>query len=810
MSVKQVTYLADGWSFRRADAARKGEWLSAIVPGFVHQDLHRHGVIPDPFRRMHEQGVAWVDQADWEYQTTFEWQPNAELPKRVLRFEGLDTVCTIFLNGESVACNDNMHVPLEVDVTDKLVAGTNTVRIEFYSADRIGSVRKAAYFAQEGLREDSASFFNRSFVRKGQWMFGWDWGPELISCGIWKPVQLVEYRARLTDVWVRQEHKPDGRVEVEFVPEVEGEGKVAIHLIGVGELESLGTVITDPHLWWCNGMGQPHLYTALAVLEDGDEMLDERWITFGLRTVRVIRDVDSHGESFQFELNGRKVFAVGANWIPQHSFPHSATSPEPELIKAHGAGMNMLRVWGGGLYESDEFYAACDALGLLVWQDFAYGCAYYPDDEPAQAVARVEAEANIKRIRNHPSLALWCGNNENLMMWHNEWGGHDKTPPRYYGENIYDQVLPAAVAEHCPDVPYIDSSPTGALSKPAEKGTDHDANAGGWGDQHYWDVWHGRGDWKHYDDSTARFCSEFGFISSPSLEAWSQVLDPSDTDPFGPVVRWHDKSGKGYEKYLGMVELHYPRPQTLDDLVYYTQLNQRDAMRYALEHYRRSEFCRGALIWQLNDCWQVQSWALMDFLRNEKPAMREMRRVFAPGLLGLRVENGKVTLWGALHNFETPAEVEYRLIAASSLTGEPHRVWEGTATLKPEVAMTIDEFSVEGLPAPETLVLLQYVVNGEGYETARLLVEPKELRLNAPQPILVQWTPEGLNARFEGPVVDLWALTGSVTDEELALPVTSLGGEPVSLPVSVPGEGGLRLRSLAGEHPIRWTRTPLG
>ncbi len=636
LNLMHTTTLNTGWQFR---PAYRGpgygqpnvsylDWMSAEVPGHVHLDLARHGIIPDPFKRRFEFGAQWVDREPWSYRTAFEWSPKAGSPKRILRFEGLDTNCTIWLNGAQIAESDNMFVPLEVDVTDRLEKGQNELRIEFASAVVEGDKRRTAYFAKEGLDHKIDFFDERAFVRKAGYMFAWDWGPRLVSCGIWKPVLLLEFASRIKSVHWRQESTWPGGFLVTPTAEVEGEGEVTFVLDGItrkaGESFDL-----KPELWWPNGYGGQRLYPAAANLSNG-EIIEKQ---LGFRTIKLDRTLDTQGESFQFVVNGRPIFARGANWIPNDSFPSRITVGEYEnqVARCKALKMNMLRVWGGGLYEGEAFYDACDKHGLLVWQDFPFACSYYPDDEAMQASIRLEAECNITRLRDRPSLAIWCGNNENLTMWEGKWGSTH--PPRYYGEPLYEETLPAAVNALDPDRAYIATSPIGGSH----------ANADDFGDQHYWDVWHGKGDWKFYADSGARFCSEFGFASGCSPHLWHETLEDF-TLAEGEHLS-HDKTNKPWPLFKSYVELHYPEPKTLDEWSYYSQLNQRDAMRFGIEHYRRSPGCAGALVWQFNDCWPVQSWALQDYGRELKVAGWEMARLCAPVLLSVVLTEDEAEIW---------------------------------------------------------------------------------------------------------------------------------------------------------------------
>ncbi len=634
------TDLCQGWQFRIKDEGPgyyrphhpDNLWRDATVPGHVHIDLVREGVIAEPFVGQSEWGCQWIDHADWSYRTTFEWTPDASLPCRKIVFEGLDTVCSVWLNGIQIADHDNMFVPLEIDVSSQLQPGENTLQVDFESAVRVGDERRTAYMQKEGLRHDTTFFDERAFVRKVQCMSGWDWGPRLVSCGIWQPVQLIEYASRIVDFRVRQERLDDGRYRVWTETEIEGSGTLSTQFqdeaTTAGELD---IIIDDPRLWWPNGYGDQPLYEVRASLSAGHSLRKK----IGLRTIELRREPDAFGESFSFFVNGREIWARGANWIPNDAFPSQITDQNyrDQVRVCKDLNMNMLRVWGGGLYESDEFYNACDREGILVWQDFPFACSYYPDDEAAQGAMRVEATYQIKRLRDRTCLALWCGNNENEQMWAQRWGDGELIPPRYYGDVIYGKVLPELISELCPGTGYIPTSPTGSDPNREDGGP----NDGGYGDQHYWDAWHGRGDWKYYAESTARFSSEFGFASSCSVEAWRIAgIEAAISRPSDPDVRWHDRTRKPWETFRGFVELHYPHAETLEDWIHTSQLNQRDALRFAIEYYRIHEFCKGTLIWQFNDCWPVQSWAVQDYARKLKPAGRELSRLYAPVLIAIQ------------------------------------------------------------------------------------------------------------------------------------------------------------------------------
>lgn len=798
--------LNSGWQSRQLDPADYPQaqltlpgWFPAQVPGHVHTDLVANHILPDPLVGLHELGCQWVDTARWAYRTEFEWHAEPDLPRRVLRFQGLDTVCRVLLNGAPLAEHDNMFVPLEVDVTERLERGRNELLVEFDSAVHAGLERRRAYFEREGLPWTTPWFDERAFVRKVQSMSGWDWGPRLVSCGVWRPVELLEFQGRIQEASFLQEKLPNGKFRVWADVQTEGEGDLRVEL--AGQVRQGGQDLEfelEPDLWWPAGEGPQTLHPARVALSTGDEVHKR----VGLRTIRLVQDLDAHGRSFEFEVNGRPIYARGANWIPDDSMVARVDDQDVarRIARLPKLGFNMLRVWGGGLYESESFYDACDEHGMLVWQDFPYACMHYPDDEATRERAYAEASHHVRRLRDRASLALWCGNNENEVMYLHGWGGSEHRPPRLYGLSIYHQTLPSAVRDHDPSTCYLRTSPVGIevedplLSERAER----------FGDSHYWNVWHGGGDWRVYADSEARFSSEYGFGSSPSLATWRDTLLGTAESPENPIVQWHDKTMKGllFREY---VEMHYPPSQTLEDWVYTSQLNQRDAIRYGVEAFRRSPYCRGSLIWQLNDCWPVNSWALEDYRRLLKPAGQELARLYAPTTLSVFVKGEVAELW-LIHDGPTRVDKPVRYAAVDTVTGVASDAGEARLSVEPGERRCFKRIDLSPYACDRTALRVEF--DGEPASVRwELLAHPKSMQLGAPRLSVCEHA-GALEVSVEGFVADL-VVWDDERPEAVLSPWTELPGWTAltlaqeSIRVPLDGSvGRLRLRSLLGGHPV--------
>ena len=745
-------------------------WLPASVPGHVHTDLIRAGVIADPFARLGEWGARWVDEADWTYRTHFfvdaeRLAARGPEGRHFLHFSGLDTLATVTLNGKYLGQADNYHRAWRFDVTDHLKEGDNELRVEFSSALVAGRERTAAYVGDGTSDRGKTTYFNfppRAFVRKPQYMFGWDWGPEVVSCGLHGHVELVTVPSAEILHWkLDYQFVSHSVVDIDFsitLRKYDSQPLTVKAVLFASGDTTPSTVLEGPpgeytvplHIhsfvterWSPNGVDGPrkrHLLNIrlLTVPEDSadePEPIHRIAASVGFRTVELVqeRDADGAGESFQFKINGQPLFIKGANWIPDHNLPTTITKSQlrQRLTSAKDAGFNMLRVWGGGLYETQDFYSLCDELGILVWQDFAFACATYPDDDPAFVESvRAEATANVRRLRHHPCLALWCGGNENVELHQGRWSGADQAT-KFYGEKLILETLPAVLAAEDPQTPYWPNSPYGGADC-------RDENVG---DSHYWNVWHSKepgsnGDWTNYEKCDTRFSSEFGFAAPAGLTAWKQSLGTDDLTVRSIGSRWHDKTRKGYETYLGFIQMHFPEPQCFTDLIYYGQCNQALAFAFGIEHWRRRKGrCWGILFWQLNDCWPTHSWAVIDSTGEPKLAYYAIRRAYAPLLLSLRRSGREIEA----HLVNDTLMEKTGTLSLSLLTfeGEPVSMAEAQATAPANAAsgaqlsLAIPSFIADA--GTDVFVHATFTPEtGEPVESFLLLAEPKDLRLADP------------------------------------------------------------------------------
>ena len=631
-----------GWQMRQAGWE---EFLPASVPGSVYHDLMQNGKMDDPFWRDNFPKALKRMDHDYEYKTEF--AADKALLKSdavLLRFEGIDTVADIFLNGEKLGHTENMHRTFEFEVKDLLKEEGNELRVLLHSPTRFIK-EEYKHNVADGSEEAMVGFAN---LRKTHCMFGWDWGPRLPDAGLWRPVKLLGIeKARVDSVYVAQKHE-DGKVTLHFDVDADVYDREALmgYTVLITDPDGKETlckgspeeiVIERPQLWWPNGFGAQPLYTVEVRLYAGGKQVDAWKKRIGLRTLTMHIEKDAYGESFAHEVNGVQVFAMGADYIPEDSiFPRINEARTRELLRqCKEAHFNTIRVWGGGYYPDDWFYDACDEMGLMVWQDFLFACAVYNLTDEFEDNIRAEFADNIKRLRHHASLALWCGNNEMEMFV--ERGLWVKTPIQKSDYvKMYEYILPKVLKELDPQTFYWPASPSSG-------GGFDDPNGFDRGDVHYWDVWHGNVPFTDYRRYYFRYLSEFGFQSFPSVETVKTFALPEDCNPFSYVMEKHQRNNAANGKIMNYLYQTYLYPTSFDAFVYASQLLQADAIRYGVEHFRRNRGrCMGAIYWQLNDCWPVISWASIDYCGRWKALHYAAKRFFRPLTLSC-AEEGLLT-----------------------------------------------------------------------------------------------------------------------------------------------------------------------
>ncbi|MGI6222480.1 MAG: beta-mannosidase [Prevotella sp.] len=679
-SLPDTLNLNSGWEFAEKDSST---WRSATVPGCVHQDLLDHQLIPDPFYGENEQRVQWVERKDWVYRTTFQLTPQQlSHDGAVLEFDGLDTYADIYLNGALLAKTDNMFVGYHFNVRKLLQEGTNRLLLVFHSpvttCEPQADTQGFSYPADNDHAEKKVSVYSR----KAPYSFGWDWGIRLATSGIWRPARLVLFNhLRITDSHIQQLEVSSEVAKLKQVVNVASVGgkemnatvsvdwlfngkrvksdEKSIHL----NQHSLGSSpaefqleIDHPQLWWPNGWGEQNLYDVVTRVRMGDSVLSQKCQRVGLRSLHVVMEPDSVGKCLRIEVNGKPMFAKGADYIPDDALLPRITKQRYRQIiaDAKAANMNLLRVWGGGIYEDDAFYDVADEAGILVWQDFMFACTTYPSDRNFLNRVRKEAIYNIKRLRNHASLAMWVGNNE-IYEGMRYWGWKEKYSESQWEQmkkgydKIFRQILPRMVKQYDKGRFYMHSSPLEANWGRPESWTVADS--------HNWGTWYGQKRFETLDEEIPRFMSEYGFQSFPEMKTIRTFAQPGDYALESDVMNAHQKASIGNALIQKVMGWYYKVPKKFEDLVYMSSVLQGMGIRHGIEAHRRHRpYCMGTLYWQMNDSWPVVSWSSIDYYGNWKALQYQARRAYANVILSGIHEGDNFNVWVCSDSLQTVKE----------------------------------------------------------------------------------------------------------------------------------------------------------
>jgi beta-mannosidase len=818
-SEKQIIFLDQGWEFHQRGAPAESPmaaWRPAKVPGDIHLDLLRHQLIPDPFFRDNEAKLQWVSQADWEYRTTISATPALLQRGHIdLVFDGLDAFCEVFLNGQRVLTADNMFRIWRVDARPYLKAGDNQLLIVFPAPDHA-----AEKIAAADPWHEKTEVAAKTYVRKAAYEYGWDWGPTFVTSGIWRPVTLEAWdEARISDLHIRQrdvtpevahltaevEVTASAKTVAEVNVQYQESGRpaqvmrqVELHA-GVNHVD-IPIEIRQPQLWYPTGYGEQPLYAFEAQAKIGPQTVDARKVRTGLRSVELRRDVDQWGRSFEFVVNGIPVFAKGADVIPFDSFPNRVTTADYRRIleSAKAANMNIIRHWGGGYYETDEFYGLCDELGLMVWQDFMFGNEMQPGTYQFKLNVAQEAADQIRRLRNHPSIVLWSGNNETEAAF--GWPGRVNVDPATFLQmwkdylTISSGILAQAVKELDPETPYWPSSPS----------ADYEATSAAYesGDQHDWSIWHGKKSFVDYEKSHFRFVSEYGFQSFPEMRTVESYTEAGDrTGIFTPVMLAHQKSPIGNALIHEYLLRDYPEPKDFASLLYVSQVLQAEGVKLGAEHLRCDRpRCMGSIFWQLNDCWPVASWSSIDSFGRWKALQYYARRFYAPLLVSPHLEDGQLAVTVVSDRTQpVTANLRVRLMAFDGTILHDQSMPVQIPALSSQIYLKaqLQQWLPAGTDAAKVFVAAELTVDGRRVSRNLIYLQPtKQVHLPV-APVTAEVLPEGDAYRVH--------VTSAVLARSVCLSFGALDVEPSDNYFDLlPGESlDLRIKSAASLDDLR-------
>lgn len=655
-SYSQKLFLNENWQFTETG---KENWLPATVPGTVHTDLLNNKIIDDPYFGENEKKLQWIEEKDWEYKTTFSVDEKIFSKNNIeIVFEGLDTYAGIYLNDSLIITTNNMFRSWQFDCKKLLKKENNILLIRFYSPVRISD-------SLASISNVKLPGGNQVFTRKASYHFGWDWGPRFVTSGIWRPVYISAWNdVKIEDVSFQQRNITRGQAElhVPYFLNCHTRDLFTISIKDIGNnityaektdslfegynLDFFDFNLYNPRLWWTRELGSSEMYSFRFEVRKNNYVVDEKIYNIGIRKIELIREKDSIGESFYFKLNDVPLFIKGANYIPQDNFlPLVKKEKYETLIKnCNRTNINMLRVWGGGVYEDDEFYNQCDANGILVWQDFMFACGMYPGDSAFLKNVRIEASQNISRLKNHPCIALWCGNNEIDEEWKNwgwqkQFGYSKKDSAKIWSDylKIFENIIPEAIENILPSSNYISTSPKIGWGHPESLKE---------GDSHYWGVWWGNEPFEVYNKKVPRFMSEYGFQGFPDLKTIGSFTLPGERFLYSDAIKNHQKHPVGFETIQKYLEAEYNTPNSFEEYIYISQLLQAYGMRTAIEAHRRAKpHCMGTMYWQLNDCWSSVSWSGIDYYGRWKALQYFVKDAYQQILVSPVEENDNINIY---------------------------------------------------------------------------------------------------------------------------------------------------------------------
>ncbi|MEG2308600.1 glycoside hydrolase family 2 protein [Chryseobacterium sp.] len=778
---------SEKWQFKNS---KENSWLIATVPGTVHLDLMNNKLIANPYKDENEKKVQWVENEDWDYQTVFKvsakelQNQNADLV-----FHGLDTFSEIYLNGKLLKKTHNMFRTWEIPVKNDLKEGNNTLQIKFKSSVNEGKelAKKVPFTMPESPR---------SFVRKAQYQFGWDWGPRLVTAGIWKDVKLNFWNfAIIKNIKNTQaifQNKAKINFEIEIDAQVSG-----IYYLKINNLSTMVSLkkgnnkiefpyeIENPKLWQPNGWGNANLYDFEIELAKNQEYIQTKNLKIGLRTIELIQNKDEKGKSFYFKVNGHPMYAKGTNWIPSDSFtPRITKEKYQKLIKdCKDTNMNMIRVWGGGIYEDDEFYKACDENGILVWQDFMFAGSFYPSDEDFLNNVKEEVKDQVNRLQNHPSIALWCGNNEideAIVNWGYQkqfkYSKEDSLQVWKDYKKVFHEVIPNALKENLTSEKniYWPTSPSIGWGH-KESLTE--------GDSHYWGVWWGEFPFEIYNEKVPRFASEYGFQGMPSLEAVKSMFSANpELNLENSTIKAHEKNARGFHIINEYMKRDYLVPNDFIKYNYVSQLLQARGMQIAIEAHRRAKpYNMGTLYWQLNDCWPVISWSSIDYLGNWKALHYQVKRSFEQQVILTEEMNGFLNFYAVndeLKKFED-IKVEIQVVDFNGKILNDLTTVQNGKTLD-EIAK-IDHIEIKNLIKyyNKNEVFLKLVLKDKNKniiaENTHFFSKPKDLKLTKPNIKIKKISPTEIEISTDVMAKDVYLMGETHFDDNFfdLLPTTS-------------------------------------